>query len=501
MGALTAKLAKQLDDDIIENFADLYVMEETLAKIEKREDLDNPEVIAALATCADCPPVQKRLGNLPAAALRTGLGLALAGPLRPPAALLVRALHDAAARGAHAKPVLAVKGQKPLPLFANPDRLPAPVHAKTKKPMPRDELEAFVRTLVAGGEPPIEDVTPASLAALGRALVLGWLAFGADPKYRWAALAPAPFLDDATARDLAGYAASLAPRVGMSARAQVLVDVLGAMDTRPALGELLALSKLKTRSVRDRARTVFDAAAKRLGVTELDLADKLMPVAAKPGEEVKVVKTTAKAFVKRLEQRMVDGITFTLRDFIEDVLQHPIAHKAAANVLFAAITKGRPLLFTIVGDALEDAAGTIVAAPLTSTIAVVHPIELDAKQLAVWKTRLPVQPFVQLARPFERLATVKALQRHLHDLRGRITTPRNLFGLEGLGWKRGATPGGRFTELARELHGVTATISFEPGVYLVAGMSTDQRIEGASITAKKPNPIAFAEIARELALL
>ncbi len=502
MSGLTAKLAKDLDDCIIENFADQIELETALARIEKREDLANPAVIAALATCADCAPVQKRLGNLPAAALREGLGIALAGTLRPPAALLARALHDGAARSVDAKLVLAVKGKKPLPAFANPDRLPAPVHAKTKQVMTRDELEVFVRILVAGGEPPTEDYTPASLAALGRALVLGWLAFGGDPKHRWAALAPAPFFDDATARDLAAYAVELAPRVAMFSKAQVLVDALGVMDSRVALGELLAIAtKLRTRSVQTRARAVFDAAAKRMGVKEHDLADKLMPTKARPGEEIKVIKTTAKAFVKRLEQRMVESITFSLRDFIEDVLQHPIAHPAAANVLFAAKTKGKPLLFTIVGDALQDVTGTLVAAPAPSEISVVHPIELSTKQLADWKQRLPVQPFAQLARPLEHLATTKALLRHVHDLRGKITTPRKLFGLEGLGWKRGATPGGRFNELARELHGVTATLSFVPGVFLVPGMTTDQRLEGVSIVANKPQPLAFSEIARELALL
>ncbi|CAN5591974.1 hypothetical protein BH11MYX1_BH11MYX1_19150 [soil metagenome] len=502
MAALTAKLAKALDACIIENFADQFEMELELARIEKREDLDNPAVIAALATCADCAPVQKRLGNLPAAALHEGLGIALAGTLRSPAALLARALHDGAARSVNAKLALAVKGKKPLPAFANPDRLPAPVHAKTKQAMTRDELEAFVRILIAGGEPPTEDLTPASLAALGRALVLGWLAFGGDPKQRWAALGPAPFFDDGTARDLAGHAAELAPRVAMFSKAQVLVDALGVMASRVALGELLELAtKLRTRSVKTRARAVFDAAARRMGIKEHDLADKLMPTTAASGDEAKVVKTTAKAFLKRLEQRMVESITFSLHDFIEDVLQHPIAHRAAANVLFAANARGKALLFTVVGDALEDVTGTIVAAPATAEISVVHPIELSTKQLAAWQRRLPEQPFAQLARPVLHLATVRALQRHLHGLRGRTTTARKLFGLEGLGWKRGATPGGRFNELARELRGATAMLTFEPCVYLVAGMSTDQRLEGVSIVGKKPQPLAFSEIARELAAL
>jgi len=502
VAGLTAKLAKKLDNCIIENFADQIEMETELVRIEKREDLANPAVIAALATCADCAPVQKRLGNLPAAALHAGLGVALAGRLRPPAALLARALHDGAARSVNAKLVLAVKGKRSLPAFANPDRLPAPVHAKTKQAMTRDELDIFVRILVAGGEPPAEDHAPASLAALGRALVLGWLAFGGDPKHRWAALGPAPFFDDATARDLAAYAVELAPRVAMYSKAQVLVDALGAMNSRVALGELLEIAtKLRTRSVKTRARAVFDAAAKRMGVKEHDLADKLMPTSARPGEEAKVVKTTAKAFLKRLEQRMVESITFSLHDFIEHVLQHPIAHRAAANVLFAAKAKGKPLLFTIVGEALQDVTGKTVAAPASSAISVVHPIELSTKQLADWKQHLPTQPFAQLARPLEYLATTKALQRHLRDLRGKTTNARNLFGLEGLGWQRGATPGGRFNELARELHGVTATLSFEPGVFLVAGMTTEQRLEGVSIVAKKAQPLAFSEIARELALL
>lgn len=49
---ITDALAAQLDDNIIENFADIYLVEDALKKIERKHALDDPEVIAGLATCA-----------------------------------------------------------------------------------------------------------------------------------------------------------------------------------------------------------------------------------------------------------------------------------------------------------------------------------------------------------------------------------------------------------------------------------------------------------------
>lgn len=90
MSKTTDALAAQLDDKIIENFADIYLVEEALKKIEKKHALDHPDVIAGLATCADIASVQQRLIARPPAALAKGLAATLRrGSLRPSAELLV----------------------------------------------------------------------------------------------------------------------------------------------------------------------------------------------------------------------------------------------------------------------------------------------------------------------------------------------------------------------------------------------------------------------------
>lgn len=81
-------IAAKLAACIIENFADIYIMEAALRSIEKRHDLDEPEVIAAIATVADVAVAQARLVSRPPTVLAAGLRAALArAGLRPPAEL------------------------------------------------------------------------------------------------------------------------------------------------------------------------------------------------------------------------------------------------------------------------------------------------------------------------------------------------------------------------------------------------------------------------------
>lgn len=95
---LLHQLSKRLDDCIIENFADLYVLENELKSIERKFDVSLPEVIAAIATCADVAAAQKRLTAQAPKALLQGLPLALSASLRPSARLMVEVLLGQATR-------------------------------------------------------------------------------------------------------------------------------------------------------------------------------------------------------------------------------------------------------------------------------------------------------------------------------------------------------------------------------------------------------------------
>jgi len=495
MSALTDRIAAKLDGHIIENFADIYTMEDELAKLERTQDLDDPEVIAAIATCADVAAAQARLTARPPAALAKGLTAALARPkLRATAVLLIQALlAGATLEQARPVPPPAPKSkQKPLPAFARPERLPALI-AKGK-PASVAEVEAAVRAIATAtlDDPPELDYTTESLTALGRALALGWLSHGADPKQVWGAHAASHFPDDATARDLAMMAKELAPRVGQFGKAQVLVDVLAAMDTRAALAQLLELTKVKTRSVKDRARAAFDAAAKRSGITEHDLADKLIPDGAPVGKD----------FAKRLEQRMITGATMTVTELVENILQRDAVRTASRGVVFFAKHKSKLTTFAIGDDGLIDRGGHAVTPPTAARIGVVYPLELSKSDLAAWRERIAAPPFSQLDRPVQRFMSLRAMVKHAaaHARSIAELEERYLHALEGLGWKRGAVVGGSYSELVRELDGITVTLEVEPGVYLGRGMARLQRVTKVTARGKGP-PRAMAEVAREIETL
>ena len=487
MSKRTEELAAKLDEAIIENFADLYILEDALKAIEKRNDLDHPEVIAAIATCADVASAQQRLIARPPAALVKGLTAALERKLRNTSELLVRALLDGAQRESAAGPAPEVKQKKPLPGFARPVRLPPLVHANGKAATAA-ETEALIRAIAASDEPPESDFTEESLAQFGRALALGWLSYGAEPKHSWTTRAAAHFPDDATARDLGMMARELGPRVGQFSKAQILVEVLGAMNTRAALASLHDLAtKVKTKSVKDRAKAAFDAAAKCAGTNVHDLADKLITDDAPVGRD----------FVRRLEERMISATTMPALDFIENIMQRDALRERARGIVFGAHVGSKVVQFTIIEDRLVTIDGDDYELPAAAKVGVMHPFDLSAK----WERHISGAPFPQLERPIQRFASLRAMKKHVGKLVGQASSRGAVFGLEAIGWKRGSIEGGgTFSSISRELDGMTATVDFRPGIYAGRGSGMAPRITSIEIDGKG-SVRAMAEIAREIELL
>jgi hypothetical protein len=494
MSRVTEQIAKRLDDNIIENFADIYLIEEELVAIEGAFDLDDPAVIAGIATCADIASAQQRLIARPPAALATGLEAALErGKLRPTARLLASALYDGARRERDVTPSK-VKG---IPAFARPSRLPPLVTARGTEAT-ADEVLAVVRAIAVAdpGVPPDAAYTDESLAQLARALALGWLSHGAEPKHAWGAHAAGLFSDDATAGDLAMLARELAPRVGQFGKAQILVDVLAAMNTRTSLGLLLEIAtKVRTRSIKERARAAFDAAAKDAGITEHDLADKLIPHDLPLGQPIP-------DFVKRLERRMVTGTPMTLLEFAENILQREAMRAKARGIVFGVVVDARLRTFAIGRDGVVDSDGEPFAPETTAQIVVVHPIDLEPAMIAKWRAVVTTQPFPQLARRVQRHTTLRAMTKQAlvaaQDY-GYLLSSR-LLALEALGWQRGAVIGGQFSRLVRELDGITVAVDFQPAIQLAGGRANTSRITGISGKGKGPAR-AISEIAREIATL
>ena len=130
---------------------------------------------------------------------------------------------------------------------------------------------------------------------------------------------------------------------------------------------------------------------------------------------------------------------------------------------------------------------------------VVHPIDLPATQLAKWRAR--GGPAWQLERPTRTFVSVAAMKKELaKKLLANELTERPLHGLQALGWSRGATIGGVFTTLARELDGIHVALELDPGVYAGRGMARPQSIAKLTASGEGP-PRALSEIARELETL
>ena len=376
-----------------------------------------------------------------------------------------------------------MKQKKPLPAFARPVRLPPLV--RKGKPASAEDVEAFVRTLSTVTEAPDADYTDDSLAHVGRALALGWLSHGAEPKHAWAARAAGYFPDDATARDLGMYAREIGPRVGQFSKAQILVDVLALMNTRAALEALNMLAtKVKTKSVKDRAKSAFDVAAKHLGTSAHDLADKLIPDDAPVGKD----------FVKRLEQRMIEATTMPALELVENILQRDAVRKRATGVVFTAHVRGHATPFTIVDDRLIDVDGEDYELPPSAQVGVAHPFDLS---IAKWSKLVRGAPFQQLDRPIKRFSSLRAMKKHADALVRRTTSRGAIYGLESLGWVRGPIQyGGTFQSIHRELDGMTVTVEFDP-IYAGGGGGMAPRIRRIEIEGKG-TVRAMAELAHDL---
>ncbi|MBA2542268.1 MAG: DUF4132 domain-containing protein, partial [Deltaproteobacteria bacterium] len=325
-------------------------------------------------------------------------------------------------------------------------------------------------------------------------LALGWLSHGAEPKHAWGAHAAGLFPDDETASDLAMLATELAPRVGQFGKVQILVDVLAAMGTRVSLGLLLDIAtKVQTKSIKERARAAFDAAAKATGVTDHDLADKLIPHDLPAGQPIP-------DFVKRLEQRMVSGTPMSMLELAENILQRDAVRAKARGIVFGIVADSKLLTFAIGGDGLVDSDGELFAPPSDASIVVVHPVDLGTAMVEEWRTVVSDQPFRQLTRRVQRHSTLRAMTKQaLATFRNLTVVSQRVLGLETLGWQRGDLIGGRFGRMVRELEGVTVSIDFQPGIR-AADRQVWVRITG--ITGRGRGPArAIAELGREIATL
>ena len=118
---------------------------------------------------------------------------------------------------------------------------------------------------------------PQTLAAFAWDLFTAWQQAGAPAKDNWAFLALSLFGDESTARDLTTQILAW-PQEGKSARAVSGLNILTLMNNDMALIQLHHISqRAKSRPLRDNAAEFLQVVAENRGLSQEELADRLVP--------------------------------------------------------------------------------------------------------------------------------------------------------------------------------------------------------------------------------
>jgi hypothetical protein len=288
------------------------------------------------------------------------------------------------------------------------------------------------------------------------------------------------------------------------------------MGNRLALREVHRLAtRVRTTALRARARLAFQEAASRLGLSTLELEDRLVPdvgeldgatltleglkpVMTRGGvpvpltDAVKAAAKSLKPAVARLERAMCEGPGFGAVHFTETWGMHPLLHVLATRVLWGAFRDGKRLGLFVPGDPQR---GDHVLLDDDTMVRPVHPLELTVEELARAREWMGApQPFEQLER-----ACYPAV-----ELRGRLTalighdvSVGSLLALERLGWERGPiTDGGTWMDLSRRGEGWHLSIHFEPGIW--AGDPRASELQTVTGSELEPAGVLSPRIASEL---
>jgi len=348
--------------------------------------------------------------------------------------------------------------------------------------------------------------TPDSLDRFVWTLFERWLAEGAPAKEKWALGAVGLYGSDQSAISLAGLI-RVWPGQGKHQTAVMGLECLRAIGTNTALIQISSIAqKVKFQAIKLRARECMEAIAADLNLTRQQLEDRVVPdcglddhgsrvfdfgprqfrlilgpglkplVAdsenqrkpdlpkpnskddpAKADEALaawklvkKQVADVTKVQIRRLEQALVTQRRWTVDEFEQLFLQHPLLMNMSPWLVWGAFRgDGKPALtFRVTEDrTLADEHDKPATLPRGAAIGLVHPMHLEPASLAAWGELLSdyeiLPPFPQLGRPILRLTES---ERHGHTLyrhAGVIIPAASLVGtLERLGWQRSAVGDG-----------------------------------------------------------
>ena len=341
-----------------------------------------------------------------------------------------------------------------------------------------------------------------------------WIKEGAQSKTKWVLSFAAVF-----------GGAAMTPKLiraindwPQNARGAIACDAVAALSVSPDPAALVAVDsisrKFKFRQVKTAAAAALEGAAKELGITAEELADRIVPtldftpdgtrifdygprkfivrltpslelaVNTEAGKTVKSmpapgktddaekasaayeayktlkkqIKTTVTAQRARLELALSAQRCWDSEAWRKLFVENPVMHQFAISLIWGVYENGQlKETFRYMEDgSFNTADEEEYALPAEASIGLVHPIELEEDTLSAWKQQLEdyeiIQSIDQLSRPIYRLPAEQAQATALETVAGRILNSLSLMGkLQGMGWYRGSVvDGGGFYTFYRE---------------------------------------------------
>jgi Domain of unknown function (DUF4132) len=232
----------------------------------------------------------------------------------------------------------------------------------------------------------------------------------------------------------------------------------------------------------------------------------------------------------RLERAMCEGRRWTPSEFRQFLAGHPLMRHLVQRLVWGVVAQDAAsgsaavpvTVFRVSGDGeWVTAEDTPWSAPMgwpaetqddgdqganvQWSIVLVHPLQLNAEQIAAFSQQLSdyelIQPFEQLQRAVYHPTQIELTQRTLTRWVGHQASPGALWGLEARGWQRVWSEGGEmYSQAVRMLpEGGTLTLSFEPGLDR-NDRETAQTLGELCHSAPLADlsPIAFSEAVRDL---
>ncbi|RCS49470.1 DUF4132 domain-containing protein [Bremerella cremea] len=180
----------------------------------------------------------------------------------------------------------------------------------------------------------------------------------------------------------------------------------------------------------------------------------------------KQIKEVATLQAGRLEQAMVTGRRWSVKDFETLLVKHPLlTHLVQKLIWLGYDEKGKQIVSFRVTEERDyaDADDNAIKLDNVASIGVAHPLEMTEQERSRWGEVMSdyeiISPFPQLGRPVYTLEKGEDKTDDLTRLHGiKLAAPTMVFTLEKLGWVRGvAMDGGCFDEYSKQFPGADAT--------------------------------------------